>query len=185
MSTQVTVSHQGLQYKTNIDLWHLVESSTKRSDGRDDRCDKRRPQLWCFEHTECLLFPSRIQTKAVTLTVTDWHSPLLKRSQHVAFYVRRIWLGACQWRPAQGGKTEERCSYRWIGLGFNAYVLGLIVVSEGSYFEDEIWRRARSHCWSEDPVVVRVDQRLIQVQNQNLPLYCTWSLAENMDISDT
>lgn len=43
-----------------------------------------------------------------------------------------------------------------------------------SYFEDEVWRRARSHCGSEDPVVVRVDQRLIQIQNQNLPLYCIW-----------
>lgn len=54
-------------------------------------------------------------------------------------------------------------------------------VAECSYFEDEVWRRARSHCGSEDPVMVRVDQRLVQVQNQNLPLYCIWSSSHNKD----
>ena len=54
------------------------------------------------------------------------------------------------------------------------------------YFEDEVWRRARSHCGSEDPVMVRVDQRLVQVQHQNLPLYCIWSLLrDGTDTCDT
>ena len=54
-------------------------------------------------------------------------------------------------------------------------------VAECSYFEDEVWRRARSHCRSEDPVMVRVDQRLVQVQNQNLPLYCILSYSHKID----
>ncbi|TNN67913.1 hypothetical protein EYF80_021882 [Liparis tanakae] len=53
--------------------------------------------------------------------------------------------------------------------------------AERSYFEDEVWRRARPHCGSEDAVVVRVDQRLVQVQNQNLPLYCIWRLSHEVD----
>ena len=43
-----------------------------------------------------------------------------------------------------------------------------------SYFEDKVWWRARSHCGPEDPIMVRVDQRLVQIQNQNFPLYCIW-----------
>lgn len=31
--------------------------------------------------------------------------------------------------------------------------------------------------------MVRVDQRLVQVQNQNLPLYSIWRLSESMDTS--
>lgn len=37
--------------------------------------------------------------------------------------------------------------------------------SKCSYFEDKVWRRARSNCGSEDPIMVRVDQCLVQVQN--------------------
>lgn len=120
-----------------------------------------------------------------TTLITDWHSPLLKRSQHVAFYVRRIWLDACQWRPAGTNKHLNSVHADRQRLGFSECALEHVYVSECSYFEDEVWRRARSHCGSEDPVMVRVDQRLVQVQNQNLPLYCIWSSSHNMDTCDT
>lgn len=54
----------------------------------------------------------------------------------------------------------------------NIHVPACLDLPKCSYFEDEVWWRARSHCGSEDPIMVRVDQCLIQVQNQNLPLYC-------------
>jgi len=55
---------------------------------------------------------------------------------------------------------------------------GHIHTSDSSYFEDKVWRRARPHCGSEDPVMVGVDQCFIQIQNQNLPFYCIWSFME-------
>ena len=46
------------------------------------------------------------------------------------------------------------------------------------YLEDEVWRCAWSHSRSEDPIVVRVDQRLVQIQHQNLPLHSIWRECE-------
>lgn len=46
-----------------------------------------------------------------------------------------------------------------------------ICATLGHYFENKVRRRARSHCGPQDAVMVRVDQRLVQVQNQDLPLY--------------
>ena len=37
------------------------------------------------------------------------------------------------------------------------------------YLEHEVRRRAWLDCLSEDAVVVRVDERLVQVQHQHLP----------------
>lgn len=146
-------------------LWHEVvrESKTMKRDGKDDKQDKG----WTVggaSSQHALLFVS----------ITDQYSPLLKKSQHAAFYVRRIWLGACQWRPAQRNtKTLRSC--RWYGHSDHlkyTHVPACLCLPKCSYFEDEVWWRARSHCGSEDPIVVRVDQCLVQVQNQNLPLYC-------------
>lgn len=146
-------------------LWHEVvrESRTKKRDGKDDKQDKERTVDGASSQ-HALLF----------ISITDQYSPLLKKSQHVAFYVRRIWLGACQWRPAQRN-TERLGSRRWYGnsdyLKYT-HVPACLYLPKCSYFEDEVWWRARSHCGSEDPIMVRVDQCLVQVQNQNLPLYC-------------
>lgn len=109
------------------------------------------------------------------LVTTVGHSPLLKRSPRVAFYVRRSGLGACRWQPARGSKHNmTRCSGRltWT-LWIQTSRCGLL------YFEDEVWRRSWSHCGSENPVVVRVNKRLVQVQNQDLPLHCIYSWLKN------
>lgn len=72
-------------------LWHELvrESRTMRRDGKDDKQDKE----WTVDG-------SSSQHALLFISIIDQYSPLLKKSQHVAFYVRRIWLGACQWRPA-------------------------------------------------------------------------------------
>lgn len=61
----------------------------------------------------CFLHIQTFDSVNLGLAPTVRHSPLLKRSQRVAFYVRRNELDVCQWQPARGRKHNMTpCSGR-------------------------------------------------------------------------
>ena len=62
-------------------------------------------------------------------------------------------------------------------------MLTIYIVLYTPHLEHEVRRRARLDCLSEDAVVVRVDQRLVQVKHHHLPPNQTFKREDHVTLS--